>query len=129
MAIQRSEESLDKLPDIAQPEDNSPHTAARVELRGLVEQAVSLRYAEKRLGEIKKRIAQIVRDQAFISEDGKLWGFRDGVWGTAVVVRDQTGRKTLSREKLIEAGVTPAQIDASWTTGAGYTVVEIIAPD
>ena len=126
MAIKRSEESLEALPDIWKMKRMSQELDQEYkELCRLIDEAVSLRNAEKRLDEIKKRIAQIVRDQGLISNDGKLWGCRSG--SAAVVVREQAGRKTLSREKLIEAGVTPAQIEASYIQGANYDVVEIVS--
>ena len=52
-----------------------------------------------------------------------MLGVRSG--DKCAVVRWAEGRKSLSKELLIENGVSPAQIVASEKVGEGYWVVEL----
>jgi hypothetical protein len=92
------------------------------ELRSLVREGHSLRGLIDRLDEVKARIAEIVVDEYGLISDKGQYGVRDGP--NAVIVREQQGRETISKELLVENGVTPAQIAASMKRGKGFRVVE-----
>lgn len=93
------------------------------ELRQLVEEGHSIHQMLGRLDEIKKRLAQIIiEEQGILSADGSTFGVRSGPH--CVIVRQQEGRETLSKELLVENGVSPAQIAASTRRGSGFNVVE-----
>ena len=113
----RSDEKLFNILEVAQcPRSIQP------ELRQLVQEGASLRAAVDRLKEIKDRIAQIVIEEYGLANDDGVYGVRDGPH--CVLVRQQQGRETLSKELLIENGVTPEQISASLKRGNGFNLVE-----
>lgn len=106
----RSDESLYALPD-----------QSKGELAALLAEAHSLRDAESRLKEVKKRIVELVQEQG-LGADGKL-GARSGEFCT--VIRWQDGRASLDRALLVEAGVTAAQLAAGTKVGQGNWVCEL----
>jgi|SRR5579859_3191133 len=106
----RNDDSLYSLPEA---KDCSPFTKA--ELSALIREAHSLREADKRLEEVKKRIADIIREEGLVSEEG-VFGARVG--NLCCIVSEMPGRKTFNRELAIEAGIMPAQIEASMKQGA-----------
>lgn len=113
----RSDEKLAGIPEVS-----SCPKLCQTELRELVEEGHAIHQKLARLDEIKKRIAQIVIEEQGIVNDDGYYGVRSGPH--CVVVRQQDGRETLSRELLIENGVSPAQIAASTKRGKGFNVVE-----
>jgi len=112
----RNEDKLMELPDVesVNPEDRTELEAA------LAQYAVCKEY-EQRGKKLKDRIAEIVMSQGLASEDG-VFGVRNRRY--AVVVSSREGKKQLSREKLLGAGVTTTQINSSYTQGDPYIMVE-----
>lgn len=53
-----------------------------------------------------------------LQAEAKTSGLRFGRWAFAQI--DMPGRETLSKELLVEQGVTPAQIKAATKVGKGY---------
>lgn len=86
------------------------------EARLLLTEAHSLREAEGRLKLIKARLTEIIREEGWD-------GIRSGRF--CCMPRYQAGRKTLDRTLLVENGVTPEQIEASFKVGGPITVVEL----
>ena len=115
-----SKRSDEKLIDIL--EVSECPAACQTELRALVREGASLKGMLARFEELKKRIAQIVIEEQGLINSRGIYGVRDGPH--CVIVREQAGRKTLDRELLIENGVQPWQIEASFKTGKPFTVAE-----
>lgn len=109
----RSIDTILNLPDVKRQ---------NLKLAALIREGHSLIEAEKRLKAVRKEIADIITTQGLAGEDGQL-GARIGHQGA--IVRWAEGRFTFDKEKAIDAGVTPQQIDASMKQGAGYWVVEL----
>lgn len=103
------------------PETKAASKAAKLKLDNLLREAHSIKGFEKRLKEIKTEISEIIQAQG-LAADGML-GVRSG--DKCAIVRWQGGRKSLSKELLIENGVSPAQIEASEKQGEGYWIVEL----
>lgn len=115
--MQRSRETLESLPEIKQA---SPLVVT--ELTDLLHQAHALREAEKRLKEIKLKIIELVLSNGLTNGDG-LNGVRDGKIGA--IITNRKGRRYLDRTALVEAGVTPNQLEAGTKTGKDSTAVEL----
>jgi|WetSurMetagenome_2_1015567.scaffolds.fasta_scaffold01696_13 hypothetical protein len=106
----RADDSLYELPGV----DVLSSANDRTELAALLREAHSLKDAEVRLKDVKKRIVELAQG---------LPGVRDG--DLCTIVRWQDGRSTLKAELLVEAGVTPEQIRAGMTKGAGSWICEL----
>lgn len=115
--MQRSRETLESLPEVKQA---SP--LAVTELIDLLHQAHALRAAEKRLKEIKPRIAQLILENGLSNGNG-VNGVRDGTIGA--IVSNRRGKRYLDRTLLVEAGVTPNQLEAGTATGKESSAVEL----
>lgn len=107
-----SNDTLYAFPDIAAVDRPKREKA---ELSALLREAHSLTGAAKRLSEIKERIAQL--------QENYPSGMRAG--DLCCLVRWQDGRQTLNKELLVENGVTPEQIKASYKQGNGSWYVEL----
>lgn len=128
----RSSESLLELPDVTdlppsfvsadllnegKTGKHYPKTISILdEATALLKEAHFLREAEGRLKLIKARLTEIIREEGWD-------GMRSGRF--CCMSRYQAGRKTLDRALLVENGVTPEQIEASFKVGDPITVVEL----
>ena len=112
----RSDELLYTL-----PETKAASKAAKMKLDALLREAHQSKGFEKRLKEIKTEISDIVQTQG-LSGDGVL-GVRSG--DKCAIIRWQDGRRSLSKELLVENGVSPAQIAASEKQGDGFWMCEL----
>lgn len=118
----RSDDKLYALPEVreAPPEDHD-------KLARLINEAHQLKAvfddAEEKLKAKKKEIAEVVFEDGLCAADG-TFGYRNGRF--AVVVTTVMGREGLSRELLIENGVTVEQIKKSLTRGEPFNTVELV---
>ena len=103
------------------PETSAASKAAKFKLDALLKEAHTIRHFEKRLKEIKTEISEIIQAQG-LAADGML-GVRSGQY--CAIVRYQNGKRSLSKELLVENGVSPAVIAASEKQGDGYWLVEL----
>lgn len=78
-----------------------------------MEELVALQGAEKQIKDLKENILKAVGGGVEFRVGKSAWGSR---W--------QEGRRSFMREKAIEAGITPDQIEASMTTSDGHWVRE-----
>lgn len=112
----RSSETLESLPDYADLK-KAPSKSKTIQL---LQEGHQLRHvmqeADARLKEIKSELSQI----QLINE---LPGVRYG--NLCFIASERAGRATLSKEKLIDNGVSPEQIAASMSAGAPYIVAEL----
>jgi hypothetical protein len=115
----RSDDLLYTLPETSDNMLPKP----RAELEALLREAHSLKNLESRLKEVKARIVELVQAEG-LGAEGRL-GARDGA--RCCIVRWQGGRQSLSRELLIEAGVTPEQLDLGTKQGDGSWICELPA--
>lgn len=113
----RSDDSLFSLPEV-----QMASRTARSKLNTLLREAHSLRHVERRLKDIKKEIVELLQANDLQNEQGQM-GCRSGE--LCALARYQDGKRAISRELLIENGVTPGQIEASMKQGEGYWVVEL----
>lgn len=112
----RSDEILYAL-----PETKAAGKTVKNKLDVLLREAHSIKGFEKRLKEIKTEISDLIQEHG-LSAEGML-GVRSG--DKCAIVRYAEGRKSLSKELLIENGVSPKQIADSEKVGEGYWVVEL----
>lgn len=115
--MQRSAKTLESLPEVKQA---SP--LAIEELTALISQAHALRAAAEKLKTIKLRLAELIHENGLANEEG-LSGVRNGKFGA--IVNNRKGRRYLDRVALVEAGVTPLQIEHGTKIGKDSTAVEL----
>lgn len=119
----RSDESLAQLPEVDLPKRLPPLSqiadtdVSSLPISVLLVEAHALKQAEARAKAVKQRIRELVHEE----------GYGEGVrcLGVCAIIRWQAGRRSLSREKLIDNGVTPRQIEASMVEGEGYWMCEL----
>jgi hypothetical protein len=112
----RSSDLLYTLPDV-----DTLAADKKNKLSALLREAHSLKEAEARLKAVRAEIVEMVQAEGLAAE-GHL-GARSG--NLCCVVRWQQGRKTLDRALLVDAGVTPAQLDMGTKEGQGYWMCEL----
>jgi len=115
--MRRSRETLESIPSVS-----SASALDTTELKNLLHQAHALREAEKKLKEIKLKLIELVLSNGLSNGSG-LNGVRDGSLG--VIITNRRGRHYLDRTALIEAGVTPNQLDAGTKTAKDSAAVEL----
>ena len=115
--MQRSAKTLESLPEVKQA---SP--LAIEELTDLISQAHALRAAAEKLKTIKLRLAELIQENGLANQEG-LTGVRNGKLGA--IISNRKGRRYLDRVALVEAGVTPNQIEAGTKTGKESIAVEL----
>lgn len=124
----RSDEALYELPEVKLPKKVpqltlvSPAGLDSMPIAVLLAEAHALREAEKRLREVKEKIREAIHAQGYADPTGRL-GVRAGT--SCALVRWSEGRASLSKELLVENGVSPAQIEASTKRGEGFWVLEL----
>jgi hypothetical protein len=109
----RSTEPLYALPEVTAIDNR----AKRAEVIVLLGELRALKEATKDVDEKKKRLAELLR------EDGLTEGVRFG--RTCATLRYQAGRKSFDRERAIDAGITPDQIERAMREGKSFTVVTL----
>ncbi len=124
----RSDESLYSLPEVKLPKKVPQLTlisSVNVEsmaMAALLLEAHALRDAERRFKEVKERIREQIHEHGYADAEQHL-GVRAG--NACALVRWSEGRRSISRELLIENGVSPGQIEASTKQGEGFWVTEL----
>jgi hypothetical protein len=107
----RSDETLGQLSELKDLFDDARE---RHETETLLAEAHSLAGSEKRLKEIKEILKNRIQGYG---------GVRSGE--LCCIVRYQAGKSNLSKELLVDAGVTPEQIRAGTKQSDGYWVCEL----
>jgi hypothetical protein len=107
----RSDENLFQLPTTQEAIQSKRD---RVELEALLREAHSLSDAARRLSEVKKRIIELAQGTPGVRYNN-----------LCAIVRYQDGKLSLDRALLVEAGVTPLQLESGTKRGEGYWVCEL----
>lgn len=124
----RSDEALYELPEVKLPKKVpqltlvSPAGLDSMPIAVLLAEAHALREAKARLEAVKEKIRERVHAEGYADSTGRM-GVRVG--NSCSIVRWSGGRTSISRELLVENGVTPEQIEAATKVGNGFWVVEL----